>query len=119
MVGISAATIFLLAALVAVATFARDLFGMLRKWRKHMTAEERDALRAPIQFNREAVALQSAVLRDLRDGMAYKDQEIARWQARVGSLEQENSQLKAERQELYTTLGQMRAERFKNQGEQQ
>lgn len=117
--GINAATIFLLAAIVAVAAFARDLIGMFRKWRKHMTAEERAALRAPMQFNRDAVALQSAVLRDLRDGMAYKDQELARRDTVIQRLEQENAQLKAERTELYATLGQIRAQRYKQQGEQQ
>lgn len=117
--GLSASTIFLLAAVVGVAAFARDLVAQFRKWRKHMTADERAALRAPMQFNRDAVALQSAVLKDLRDGMAYKNEELARKDVQIQGLIQENSGLKTQIQELYATLAQARVQNFKNQGEHQ
>jgi hypothetical protein len=106
---VNVATVFVLAAVVSLLTFARDLAVHLKQRHVNLTADERASLREPVEIRgmvmdntRDAMTLQSALLLDLRN-------ELTRLREENNELRRKNVELERKERELYIQIGRIQA----------
>lgn len=104
----SAGTVFLIAGIAAVFGFGRDIIGLLFKSRKMISESKSRADREPYDLNaiildntKEAVAVQSALLLELRTSVAEERKGKLEAQATSAALQ---LQLDDTKKELYSAL---------------
>lgn len=105
-------TIFLLAAVVAVLTFAKDVVAHLKLKRLHLQAEERDSFKEPLEIRsmvlgnvQDSVALQTAILVDYRTDIVRLREEVALKDKAIVDLRASQVDYEKKLADLYRTIG--------------
>lgn len=121
----NATDLFVIAAIVGPLAFGRDILGAYRKRRDHLMAEERDAIREPIEIRSMvlkdasgAVALQSALLLEGRSALAAETTRRIAAEAERDAAETKLSAAEERERNLLVQLGRMTADQLSRKGMQ-
>lgn len=117
-------TVFILAGIAGVVTFARDIVAQIRTHYRNVTERERAQLREPVEIRgmildntRDAVSLQSALLLDLRQDVTRLRDENAIKDLEIAELRKKNAGYEKQISDLYSVIGKMQAEQQQRRGQ--
>jgi chromosome segregation ATPase len=111
---VTAGQIAVTASLVVILTFFQDFLARIKTRKTQLTAEERARLREPLEAHglildnaKDAVALQSALLLDLRNDVDRLRGESAQKDAEIVRLKTENREHQRTAMSLYARIGKL------------